>query len=84
MAKLTSKENEFKTTHGLLKLIVLVGGASVIAVVAFLFYMAFLGTPAQSQISHKILMILGTGLGGAGIFRLLSEGVKKFLQKPSS
>ena len=81
MAQLNVRANDALGKHGLLKTVLYFGGAFLFCLVTFLVYMAFFGAGPQQEVALKILSILGTGLGGAGIFKLGTEAVKKMTQK---
>ena len=83
MAQLNARTTDASNKHGLLKNILYCASGFVIVVLLFLVGMAFFGTQDQQQIAMKILSVFGTGLGGAGIFRLSSEAIRKLTQKQS-
>jgi hypothetical protein len=84
MAKLESGNVDLRNRHTLLSRTILGGGIFVILVVALFLYMAFFGNENQRETAIKILTVFGTGLGGAGIFRIVTEGLKRISSKPQS
>jgi len=47
----------------------------------FLILMAFFGSPDQQTTAERILIVLGTGVGGAGIFFMLTQILRRLSSK---
>jgi hypothetical protein len=76
MAKLQAETAATHDRHRLLRIVTVGGGSGLTAGLAMLVGMAFLGSPAQSDIALSILKVLGIGAGGYGVIAAFTNVVR--------
>lgn len=80
MERLASEERQQEKSRGLARLVILIGGGSVLTLAVLVTGMAFFGDEAQSDIALTMVKEVAKALGGAGFIFLVAAAVRKLVR----
>ena len=79
--RIASAERGRDKSHSLARIVVIYGGLALIALVAFVLYLAFYGTEQQTQVAITMIIEGAQALGGAGFFFLIWTAIRSLIHK---
>ena len=80
MERLAAEERQKEKSRGLARLVILIGGGSVLTLAALVTGMAFFGDETQSDIALTMVKEVAKALGGAGFIFLVFAAIRRLMQ----
>ena len=80
MERLATEERQKEKSRSLARLVIMIGGGSILALAAVVIGMAFFGDEAQSRIALTMTKEVAKALGGAGFIFLVVAAVRRLMQ----
>ena len=80
MEGLAAEERQKEKSRSLARLVIMIGGGSVLALAALVTGMAFFGDEAQSRIALTMAREVAKALGGAGFIFLVAAAIRRLMQ----
>ena len=80
LESLAAEERQKEKSRSLARLVITIGGGSVLALTALVIGMAFFGDEAQSRIALSMVKEVAKALGGAGFIFLVAAAIRRLMQ----
>ena len=80
LESLAAEERQKDKSRSLARLVIMIGGGSVLALAALVTGMAFFGDEAQSHIALTMIKEVAKALGGAGFIFLVVTAIRRLMQ----
>ena len=80
LESLAAEERQKEKSRSLARLVITIGGGSVLALAALVIGMAFFGDEAQSRIALSMVKEIAKALGGAGFIFLVAAAIRRLMQ----
>ena len=80
LESLAAEERQKEKSRSLARLVIMIGGGSVLALAALVIGMTFFGDETQSRIALAMVKEVAKALGGAGFIFLVAAAIKRLMQ----
>lgn len=80
MESFAAEERQKEKSRSLVRLVIMIGGGSVLGLAALVIGMAFFGDESQSRIALTMVKEVAKALGGAGFVFLVAAAIRRLMQ----